>query len=323
MNLLWTVLLAISPILLLIFVGQFRIKRRRRLAAAEVTEKKPFDLAPEASPNLFLRRFNSVNRTYIREQIPAARTGFCIITWLVFCAMTPSLFPHTVHRYQIEQSQSMAVWYSYLRASMVLGWLSVMIALLTAVVAGIGLTGKVSQATFFRTRPVTHRMLFWGRVLPALGTLLAGYAVGLGASLGLLVAFYGPVWNRLNISGLGMLLKLSHSHEIGWLLRSPWAIFISIAVSMIFIFSAVMAFTLQPFRVPNMPKPVQYLLGILVYMTFSVLGAHMLFPTLARFGLIPGSSVAQPPLSTDIFSLALSAVLLWIAQLAANRKETY
>jgi hypothetical protein len=58
-------------------------------------------------------------------------------------------------------------------------------------------------------------------------------------------------------------------------------------------------------------------------MTFSVLGAHMLFPTLARFGLIPGSSVAQPPLSTDIFSLALSAVLLWIAQLAANRKETY
>jgi hypothetical protein len=323
MNLLWTVLLAISPILLLIFVGRFRVKRRRRLAAAEVTEKKPFDPIPEASPNLFLHRFNSVERAYIREQMPTARTGFCIIAWLIFCAMTPSLFPDTVHRYQIEQSQSMAVWYCYLRASMVLGWFSIMIALLTAVVAGVGLTGKVSHATFFRTRPVTHRMLFWGRVLPALGTLLAGYAVGLGASLGLLVAFYGPVWNHLDKSGLAMLLKLSHSYEIGWLLRSPWAIFISIAVSMIFIFSAVMAFTLQPFRVPNMPKPLLYLLGIVVYMTFSVLGAHQLFPTLAQFGLIPGSSIAPPPLSIDLFPLALSAVLLWIAQVAASRKESY
>jgi hypothetical protein len=70
-----------------------------------------------------------------------------------------------------------------------------------------------------------------------------------------------------------------------------------------------------------MPKPVLYLVGLVVYMTFSFLGAHQLFPTLARFGLIPGSSIAPLPLSIDLFPLALSAMLLWIAQVAASRKE--
>jgi hypothetical protein len=321
MNPLWSILFVLSPLPILILVGRLRVKRQQRVAGADVAEKKPFEPTPEPPLNLLFRRFSSIERVYIRQQIPTARIGFYIISWLVFCAMIPSLFPDAVHRYQIEQSQSMAVWYSYLRASMVLGWFSIVIAMLTAVVTGVGLTGKIPQTAFYRTRPVTYRMLFWGRVLPALGVLLAGYAVGLGASLGLLVVLYGAVWKHLDISGLTMLLKLSHLHEISWLLRSPWAIFISIAVSMVFMFSAAMAFTLQPFRVPKMPKPVLYLVGLVVYMTFSFLGAHQLFPTLARFGLIPGSSIAPLPLSIDLFPLALSAILLWIAQVAASRKE--
>ena len=321
MNALWSTLFILSPLPLLIFVGRLRRIWQQRAAAKEATEQTFFEPSPEPLPNRFTRHFTPIERLYIRQQAPTARVGFYIVSWLVLCAMAASLLPGTVHSYKIEQPEPIAVWYSYLRASVALGCLTTVIASITAILTGVALTGKLARTSFFLTRPITYRLIFWGRVVPALCALLAGYTAGLGASLVLLLAFYGPVWNHLDGLGLSILIKLSHSQELGWLLRSPWAIFVSVAASMIFVFCAVMVVILQPFRLPKMPKPVLYLVSLATSVTFSVLGAYKVLPTLAHLGLLPSLAMAPPPIWIDAFSISVSAMLLWLAQLAITRKE--
>ena len=321
MNPLWPALFIMAPLPVLIIMGRIRIRRWRRLAAEEPTPSRPFEPQAEVATSALLQSFSPIERVYLRQQFPTARIGFYIVTWLVFSIMAASLVPDNVHRYRVAQSTSMAVWYSFLHASILLAPLSTVIGIFTALVAITGMTGNAAQTGFYRTRPITYQLLFWGRVLPAVSVMLLGYVAGIATALAALVALYGPVWRHLDVSGLAMLLKLWQVHELVWMLRSPFPMFVSIAASMLLVFSIAMAVILQPFQHRSLPKPIVLSLGIIAFEAYSIAGEHYLFSNLSRLGLTASGSGAPAPLPMYLLPLALSGLLLWIAQIAASRKE--
>jgi hypothetical protein len=242
----------IAPLVALIVYGRIKIARaRRKAAAAELAGVGPTPLAlepkPEPALNFFMRRFSLPQRAYLRQQIATGKVFYYIAAWAFIVFFTSGLLPQYVNRYGLEQPLAQRVWYSYLLHDIVIGVVFGVMMLMAALVTVVGLVDP-SQAIFTRTRPLTLNFLFWARILPAVGTILASLATGMIVSFVLLLVFYGPVWTHLQDTTSKVVLNHEQAFHLNQILHTSLPrIFLSLVTTALLIFSTAAALFSQPF----------------------------------------------------------------------------
>jgi hypothetical protein len=320
-----TFLLLFAPLPVLIAVGRVRIRvRRRRLGVSEEpVEVKPFEPKPEPTPGWWLRRFSLPERTYLRQQAGTAKAGFYVVAWCFFALASSSLLPGDLDRFVGWPAGSpQLIWFDYLQGAFVENMLGLVMAVGTAMAAGYGLIPGLGMSAMHRTRPLTLRLLYWGRVGPALATLLAGYAVGIALSLLLLLALHGPVWRHLNVNGQGLALTLIEMRRIAWMLRvSPAKLVLAAATSMSMVFAALVAFVHLPLGKARLPKWTGWVLGLTVYESFSTFGP-MVLPHVSNVLFLYGlTAKTPPPWIAALVPVCMTGVLLCCGQLLYRRSD--
>jgi hypothetical protein len=176
---------AVVPILALIVIA--RVNAYRRNAISENSAEAILEPAGDRTPGFFLGRFTLPQRTYLAQQSNAARICFALFAYMIFSITSGSLITAARGPQQ--------VWQMYQVQLTAAGYLAEVFGFVTALVVIDNL-----QGSFHRTRPLSYRFLFWGRVLPLLGSLLAATQAGLLASIVLLRFTYGPVWESVSSS---------------------------------------------------------------------------------------------------------------------------
>jgi hypothetical protein len=183
------------------------IRGKRGRGVRENRANIPFERKAEPAPSFLLRRFTGPQRTYLRQQLTPAITGYMLCAYLVFVAVSVGLLA----RNQSYAATSLAprVWSSYVDVLTNAGYLSVIAALLTAMTV-VAYLKTPSSAVFMRTRPLSHRFLFWGRTSFALAGILAAMLTAILTSMLLLSFIYGPVW-KAALGWLASIVRLSLS----------------------------------------------------------------------------------------------------------------
>jgi len=234
------VLEVVAPVVILIVYGRIKIARAKRKGTdGDPLVVPDFEPKPEAVPGFFLSYFSVPQRAYLRQQIALGRAFYYIVAYLFVVVFTSGLLPSSVDRYGPEQPLAQRVWYSYLE-HITLGELALDAMMVMAAMIAVYALTTGAQAVFNRTRPLTHRFLFWARILSAIATILASLATALAVSFVLLLLFYGPVWLHL-LDTLAPGTVLSHRQEmhlIQSLQTSVPRLFLSLATMALLIFSA-------------------------------------------------------------------------------------
>jgi len=321
----YTLVLLFAPLPVLIVVARIRLQRKR-VSEDNSVVPQAFAPKPESAPGIWLRRFSLPERTYLRQQAGAAKIGFYIVAWSVSVLASSTLLPGgpDVH-YGWYAGEPAFVWDRYLTSMFLLTPAGFLFAIITALTAGVGLSA-IGTYAINRTRPVTHRLLYWGRVGIALLTLLAGYFTGIAVSLALLIVLHGPVWQHLNANGQGLQITLMQMRRWNWMLNTSLARFLaSVATSMSMIFSAfVLLPQLQLGRVRlKMGKGLGMLVGLTLpfYIFFSQLGSFLL-PRFTRMFFIYGlSTKVPPPWIAALVPISITAVFLVCGRFAFSRSE--
>lgn len=180
---------AVVPILALIVIA--RVNAYRRNAISENSAEAILEPAGDRTPGFFLGRFTLPQRTYLAQQSNAARICFALFAYMIFSITSGSLITAARGPQQ--------VWQMYQVQLTAAGYFAEVFGFVTALVV-INNLQTPPQGSFHRTRPLSYRFLFWGRVLPLLGSLLAATQAGLLASIVLLRFTYGPVWESVSSS---------------------------------------------------------------------------------------------------------------------------
>ncbi|MGI4829628.1 MAG: hypothetical protein ACRYFU_15750 [Janthinobacterium lividum] len=196
-----TVLMLIGPIPLLIFYANIRARIKRRKQPATDTQlpapnAKPYESEAHSQPNIFMSRFPLTTQLYLRQQWTVARFGFIASFWIFTNVLCGSLIPPFADKLPTHDQR---VWLSFVTWASV--WSSVLpaaIAILAGIIAANGIIG--SGATYNRTRPISMRVIYWGRVLPAFAALFLAATISIGIAFTAMRIAYGPVWNSLSAS---------------------------------------------------------------------------------------------------------------------------
>jgi hypothetical protein len=282
-----------------------------------------FEPNPEPAPGFFLRHFSVPQRAYLRQQIALGRAFYYIGAWIFLTIFTSGLLPPYVNSYGLQQPLAQRVWYSYLEhisvGEIVLGF----IMLMGAGIASAGLTTGATGA-FNRTRPLTHRFLFWARILSAIATVFASLATAGVVSFVLLLVFYGPVWlHLLDTMKLGTVLSEQQGRHLIELLQSSASrLFLSLATTALLIFSAALLVFSPSSRFLNrrVGQPIVVVLTIMAVQV--VRDFHELSNSLFSRLLFLYTGLGPPPPYPYIFiPILVSASLLFIAQLLIRRVE--
>jgi hypothetical protein len=329
---LFIVLGYLLPIVVLIVITRIRVRRRRAaLALQGESQPKFIEPADEPQPGFFLSRFTLPQRTYLRRQRGWAFYGYAICAWILFVILSANLLPEQVHRYVSSQSLPQQVWDSYLGGFGLSG--STVVCILAFMTAIISITDLrvPSGAVFMRTRPLSLRFLFWARVGLALATLLAAILTALLGSLLLLLIFYGPVWNHLQVVAVTpdamhrvVTLGTAHQHRTTPGDASLLHSWLSLLMMTAFIFSLIVATASLPLDFFGKPKSrlIPGLAGGLVGSQLLPFSRFVLSSRVAKV-LLPHSGTGSPfPLQAWLVPLLLIAVLLWSAQSFSARAET-
>lgn len=193
------VLLGPIPLLILYAVLRARIKRRKQATTDTqfpVPHEKPYEPEPRPHPNAFLRLFPLTTQLYLRQQWTVARFGFIASLWIFTVLLCGALVPPFADKLP---TQDQRVWLSFVTgASVWSSGLPAFIGIFAAIFAGTGIVGVA--APFNHTRPIPLRVIFWGRVLPALAALLLAAGLSIGIAFTVLRIAYGPVWNSVAAS---------------------------------------------------------------------------------------------------------------------------
>ena len=200
--------------------------------------------------------------------------------------------------------------------------------------AGIASAGLTTGATgaFNRTRPLTHRFLFWARILSAIATVFASLATAGVVSFVLLLVFYGPVWlHLLDIAKSGSngpcrgCRRQAYAPYPELLQSSASRLFLSLATTALLIFSAALLVFSPSSRFLNRRVPAY---SSCVLTTLAVQAVRAIFTSRQRFGLLPaafflctGLGPPTRPYAYVLVPILVSASLLFIAQLLIRRVE--
>lgn len=196
-----TFLILIGPLPLLILYAVLRARLKLRKEPLRNTQfpesnQKPYEPETPPQPNAFLRSFPLAAQLYLRRQWTVTCFGFLTALWIFTVLLCGSLIPPFAHNLPTAEQR---VWLSFVTGASVSGaGLPALIAIFAAVIAGAGIVG--SAATFTHTRPVPLRVIFWGRILPALAALLLASAISIGIAFSTLRITFGPVWNSVPTS---------------------------------------------------------------------------------------------------------------------------
>jgi hypothetical protein len=258
-----TFLILFSPVPLLILYLNIRARlKRRKQSAADPQFPAPHGTTYEPEnprqPNAFLRLFPFTTQLYLGQQSTVARFGFITSVWILTVLLCGSLLPPFTGKLPTADQE---VWFSFVtRASTWGAGLSAFIAIFAAVIACTGIVA--SSATYTRTRPIPLRVIFWGRILPALAVLLMAAAVSIGIALSTLRIVYGPVWKSLpnSVTATGALphglmglhddktAEPAEARRLWWLEQNPTPrIMASSVTTMTLCFSAFVLVFCQPF----------------------------------------------------------------------------
>jgi len=322
----------IAPLVILIIYGRIKIVRARRKAEAEETSvvapMLPFNPRTEPTPGPLLRPFSTPQRAYLRQQIALGKACFYMLAYVCIVIFTSGLLPPYVNRDGTVLPFAERVWYSYLEHAAVAEIVIVIFMLVAAMIALGGLTNG-APAIFNRTRPLTRSFLFWARVVPAIVAILASLAVGIVASVVLLLIFYGPVWLHLHDAAtVGPFLSRARYWILahGLLQASAPRIFLSLATTALLIFSAAAVFVSQPFWSSGKRRmtPLVTFLSIFVGLSAARMIRHADLPSFSRWSdvLFVYATVGPPPPYTYVLvPILASTALLLIAQFCVARKE--
>jgi len=195
-----------APMLVLVVIGRIKMYRRR---VASLAAEQPsllqrtngesarragilFDPPAEVTPNVLMRRFTLPQRTYLRQQHVLALTCSVLFAYILFVLASTGLLPEHIQMYA-SGGPSQRIWKSYLDVITATGHLSLAFAFLSGLLA-VSYLKTPASAVFLRTRPLSRKFLFWGRISFAFASLQTGTLTGIIASILLLFVVYGPVW---------------------------------------------------------------------------------------------------------------------------------
>ena len=332
--------LIFGPLVFLVF--WLRYKHQRRLAQIERDGLPPIrPLGPEPPPRagLFtplLRCFPEPQRQYLAEQLALALAGFLVMGWPCTVLLTTVLLPAAVADHTTLGTASFNVWYAYTQNVTLVSLVALAPAVITGLLAsGLFLLGP--QGTFYQTRPLTRRFIFWSRILPAVGALIAAVAIGIVISLGVLLVFYGPVWHQLTSSyqGTGPLRAITvmpvqgvqhapvHREAYQFLTlvnTSVPRLCLSLLTRMLLIFSLCVALALQPSR--WLARKRLGFGGVLVVILIGAVGGNIgglmndlsRHPVLRDWLFLYNRLGSPPPWSHALVPLLLTAALLLLGQ---------
>jgi len=320
-QIIYTLLLLFAPVPLLIVWGRIKVLRQRA-AEDDALQPKPFAPKPEPTPGFLLRRFPLPERTYLRQQAGAAKVGFCIVAWCTTVLMSKTLLPGGADNpYDWFADDPALLWNNYLQSAFLMIVFGCMFALITAMTAGFGITATGPGSMMNRTRPITHRLLFWGRVGPALLTLFSAYATGIAISLMLLYVLHGPVWSQLNDSQ-GFQLTVKQLHRIAWMQTvSLPRLLLSIFTTSSMVFSAFLLLQQLPLNRIRVPWPLVLLVGPAVFIVINQLVPNLLRRDLRFLFFYNPNSTAPPSWSAALVPIGITAALLTLSQLFNRRSE--
>ncbi len=287
----------------------------------------PVDLPP--SSFLFCH-FRKPERAYLLQRRSALRWLACLYLYASLIMTCENLLPGFIAQSGIAGGGPQSIWHSYLTGITQAGFLYALFSFIGGVIASSE-TSQRSTAVFARTRPISHRLIFWGRIAPSLVTLLGAYALAVGISLLVLVLGYGPVYNHLwdaasQLSmnpGQGAIEKISLTLQ-----TSAPRIFLSNATSLLLDFSLLVTAFFLPLR-NRRSKAVA--VGIILFLGVVAPSFVPIFHEMYIFpGIIPGISRflflysylgAPPPYAYAAIPIALSIALLALASFFSERLE--
>lgn len=338
---LFTAIALFSPMYLFIFIRRVQLRRAIRMQELQGDkETRPFTPGRTTSSSRLLHRFTLPERAYLSAQRNLLLWVYGVMAYASFVVLASSLLPGNVDRYGLQQSLPERVWYSYLTAY---GSASTYLGIFSFIAAIVAIFGFVTSGpAFLRTRPVSLRFLFWGRVGGIYVALLFGIATGaLGSFLTLLV-IHGPVWKHLfdaardvapnsqhlpaavHLNGLPgtMYMTVEESHHLMLSLQtSALRLGLALITGSAVMFSFIVAAFALP---PRLFGTAALRSFILIIAVIGVQVAAILSPRLARVTrtLFLSTQLGHPPPYLGfVFAITLSFMFLVLAQQAAKRRE--
>jgi hypothetical protein len=316
---------AFAPLLAVPIFYRIHLHRQTSKLERNGGVEAAFAPADPPAPGFLLRRFSLPERAYLLRYRPALLAAFGILLWLFLVNMSGGLLPSAIASTGFTGSVQQNIWYSYIDQLTDVFVLISMISLTLGLIAVTDI-GMIEPARFPRSRPISRRLLFWGRVLPSLATILTTFVIAALLSLLLLRICYGPVYNHLQNAAS----TLSHpvtpdgdSDDLTLLLQtSVPRIFLSGITTFLLGFSIAVAAIMLPFQIKRQPiLGVLMGLGIMSYQSFFI-SINFAAPAFARILFIYTVMGPPPPYVFALVPILISTALLLLASKFSNRLQT-
>jgi hypothetical protein len=313
-----------GPIFAVKIWTHYRLKKGRLALKNGEPPATPFEPKPEPAPGIFLRRFNPPQRVYLRRQRRIWLLGYILCSWILFVTFSVSLPPQMADNGGFALSLPQSVWYTCVRVGF---GVDVTFCSLSAVLfGGIAVQRKTVAVRFMRTRPVTLRLIFWGRTGLALTNLLAGITTAALGFFLLLLIFYGPVWNHVpSAISAQEITEQQADYVISALQTSPARLVLSLLTTSTLVFSLVVLLRSLPWSpLPN-PNSIAgiTLFSCLYAVAFSLMWVFLLSPPFARVLFFYNYKDVGPPPSYAyaLIAITIAAALLRRAEFFNARNE--
>ena len=319
----------IPYILVIVIAVRFQ---RKATAKAERNGGMDPPFAPEYLPpsEFLLGHFRTPERAYLLQRKQALRWLACIYLYAFLIMTCENLLPEFIAQSGIAGGGPLSIWHSYLAGITQARHIYVLFSFIGGSIASAEISLR-STAVFPRTRPISHRLIFWGRIAPSLATLLGAYALAVGISLLVLVLGYGPVYNHLwNAASLPSIIfgQLEIQKVVLTLQTSAPRIFLSSVTTLLLDFSLVVTAFFLPLR-NRLSKAVA--VGIILF--FGVVATSFvnifhdmhifpgIIPDISRFLFLYSYLGAPPPYAYATIPIAISIALLTLASFFSERLE--
>ena len=306
----------------------FSIRHQRQASKLELNGgvEAAFAPADPPAPGFLLRRLSLPERAYLLRYRSALLAGFGILLWLFLINMSAGLLPSAIASTDFTGSVEQNIWYSYIDQLTTGVFFLLNLISLTAGAIAVADIGMIEPARFPRSRPISRRLLFWGRVLPSLATILTTFVIAALLSLLLLRICYGPVYNHLQNAASA----LSHpvaadgdSDDLTLLLQTSLPrIFLSGITTILLGFSIAVAAMMLPFQIKRSPiLGALMALGFMGYQTFFI-SINFAASAFSRFLFIYTAMGPPPPYVFALFPILISTALILLASRLSNRLQT-
>jgi hypothetical protein len=299
----------------------------QRKAAAKIERNRgiepafaPVDLPPAG---FLLQRFSTPERAFLLQLRLTMLWITGIFAYVFLVVMCAGLFPAVIARFGLPGGGPLSIWHSYLFGFS----LSAGAYTIFAVMLGFSASGGTSvMDTFPRTRPISRRLIFWGRVVPSVAALLTAFAFAAGLSLLMLVLCYGPVYDHLSDQAPQLRVASFDHHATKNLAlarqTSAPRLFLSAATTLLLEFSVVVAACSLPLggvRRRSIAVGAFIFSGMIIQTLFSIF--RDVAPGMNRFFFFYSHLGPPPPYAYAAIPITLSVGLLVLASFFNERLE--